>query len=225
MTERVRSTSRAVTRATLLTVALGLPILFAVLFKDWALYVDDIRVWFATIGMAAPVIFTLAAGILTALGVPRLIFCALGGMLFGFGWGFVWSHLGTVLGAYAAFVVARWTARDYLLNRYKGLRALSTKVEGSGWWSVILVRQMPISGLYNDILLALSPVRHSAFWIGTTLGFLPLGVTATLVGAGLMQAEIAEITTYLASATAAFLALSLGWNWLVSRARRPGFRY
>lgn len=220
-----RTKHKALPRSLLFTLAFCLPLVFTVLFRDWPRYIDDIKLWFAGIGLAAPAIFMLAAALLTAIGMPRLIFCALGGMLFGFGWGLLWSHLGTVLGAYVAFVVARWTARDYLLSRYPRLRALSSKVKGSNWWSVILVRQMPISGLYNDILLALSPVGHGAFWAGTTLGFLPLGVTSTLIGAGMMQADMGEVTAYFASAAAALLVLSSAWNWLVARIRRPDLGY
>lgn len=226
MRQGLHKKSRPLLRSTLLTLVLCLPLLFAVLFRDWQQYVEELRSWFAQIGIAAPAIFTLGAALFTAIGMPRLIFCALGGMLFGGAWGFVWSHLGTVLGAYGAFLVARWTARDYLLARYPSLRTLAARVaDSSGWWSVILVRQMPISGLYNDILLALSPVGHGAFWAGTNLGFLPLGVTASLIGAGLMQADVGRLSTYFAFAAVALLVLSGGWNWLAARARKADLRY
>jgi len=202
-----------------LILAACLPLVFAVPLADWPQHVQQMKLWFAGIGDIAPLIFTLGAALLTALGMPRLMFCALGGLLFGFTWGFVWSHLGTVLGAYGAFVFARCTARGYLLRRYPRLQQLSARIEGTGWWSVVLIRQMPISGLYNDFLLALSPVRHGAFWIGTTLGFLPLGVTATLVGAGTMQADLSALAQYFTAAAASFLLLSLAWKWLVAKAR------
>ena len=212
---------RKLLRPLILGFVFCLPLVLAAVFRDWQHYVDDIRPWFDSVGMAAPAVFTLTATLLTAIGMPRLIFCALGGMLFGGAWGFLWSHLGTVLGAYLAFVVARSTSRDYLLARYPRLQILAGKIRDQSWWSVILVRQMPISGLYNDILLALSPVSHSAFWAGTILGFLPLGVTATLIGSGMMQADIGHMTAYLASAAVALLGLGTVWNWLAARARKP----
>jgi uncharacterized membrane protein YdjX (TVP38/TMEM64 family) len=221
----MRHRLRAWSRSLVLSLVFCLPLFFAAAFRDWQQYVEDIRQWFTQIGVLAPVIFTLGSAALTAVGMPRLIFCAVGGVLFGGAWGFLWSHLGTVLGAYGAFVVARWTARDYLLTRYPSLRSLAARVDDSGWWSVILIRQMPISGLYNDILLALSPVTHGAFWAGTLLGFLPLGVTATLIGAGLMQADITQLTAYLASAAIAMVALGGAWNWLASRTRKADLRY
>lgn len=195
-----------------------LPLVFAAPLADWPAHVQQMKFWFAGIGDAAPIIFTLGAALLTAIGMPRLVFCALGGVLFGFTWGFVWSHLGTLLGAYGAFLFARRTARGYLLKKYPRLQKLSAKTEGTGWWSVVLIRQMPISGLYNDFLLALSPVSHGDFWIGTTLGFLPLGVTTTLVGAGVMQADVAKLAQYFTGAAASFLLLSFAWKRLAAKA-------
>lgn len=197
-----------------------LPLVFAAPLADWPQHVQQVKFWFAGVGDGAPVIFMLGAALFTALGMPRLVFCALGGVLFGFTWGFVWSHLGTLLGAYGAFLFARHTARGYLLKKYPRLQSLTAKVQGTGWWSVVLIRQMPISGLYNDFLLALTPVRHSDFWIGTALGFLPLGVTTTLVGAGMMQTDVATLARYFTGAAVSYVVLSLVWKWLVAKARK-----
>lgn len=223
MTQGTKTASKAHTLGlSALLLAACLPLVFAAPLADWPAKVQQMKFWFADIGDAAPLVFTLGAALFTAVGMPRLVFCTLGGVLFGFTWGFIWSHLGTLLGAYGAFLFARRTARGYLLARYPRLKELSAKIEGSGWWSVVLIRQMPISGLYNDFLLALSPVRHCDFWIGTTLGFLPLGVTATLAGAGVMQADLSSLTRYLAAAAVSFLLLSLCWKWLVVRAGKAG---
>lgn len=219
MTEATRNKGGAL-GLTVVLLAFLLPLAFAVPFADWPTHVQMVRTWFAGTGHAAPAVFTVLAAAGTALGMPRLVFCALGGMLFGFTWGFIWSHLGTLLGAYLAFLFARHTARGYLLQRYPRLRGLADKVQGTGWWAVVLVRQMPISGLYNDFMLALSPVSHRDFWIGTTLGFLPLGITTSMVGAGAMQADLGRLGQYFALAAVSFLLLSWSWKWLVAKARR-----
>jgi uncharacterized membrane protein YdjX (TVP38/TMEM64 family) len=82
------------------------------------------------------------------------------------------------------------------------------------------MRQLPISGLYNDILLGLSTVSHCDFWIGTALGFLPLGVTATLVGAGAIQADISHLAQYLGIAAGAFFLLTLSLKWILAQRQR-----
>jgi len=143
----------------------------------------------------------------------------LAGLVFGFTWGFVLSHFATVLGAYGTFIFARWTGREYVQQKFPKIVALSQSTHASGWRSVLFMRQLPISGLYNDILLGISTVSHCDFWIGTALGFLPLGVTATLVGAGAIQADITQVAQYLGIAAVAFLLLSLTVKWTLVQRR------
>lgn len=174
----------------------------------------------ASTGYAAPAVFALATAALTALGMPRLIFCSLAGVVFGFTWGFVLSHLGTVLGAYVTFLFARWSGRAYMLERFPKIRTWSAPVEQRGWVSVLIMRQLPVSGLYNDILLGLSTVGHVDFWIGTTLGFLPLGVSATLIGAGILKTDMALLSQYLALAACSGIALQQTVKYMRRRALR-----
>ncbi|QJD30706.1 TVP38/TMEM64 family protein [Methylococcus geothermalis] len=204
---------------TLLAIAGAIPLLFAAPLEVWLAYLRDARSWFDGIGPLAPPVFVLVSALLTAFGFPRLVFCVLGGLLFGVVWGTVWSELGTVLGAYGTFLFARWSARELVLRRYPKLHALAARVQGrKGWWSVVLIRQIPVAGLYNDILLGISAIGHRDFWIGTGLGFLPQGMAATLVGAGMVQTDFVEVGQYLAVAATALLVLTLAWNRLVAQA-------
>lgn len=171
-------------------------------------------------GYASPLIFTVFVALFTAIGIPRLLFCTLAGFIFGFSWGFVWSHLGTLLGAYLTFVFARWSGRDFVEHKLPKIAALSNSNQAQGWQSVLIMRQLPISGLYNDILLGLSKVSHSDFWIGSFLGFIPLGVTATLVGAGVLQMNLHEVAKYLGLTTCAFLLLSFSLKMFVNQLQR-----
>lgn len=180
----------------------------------------QIKLWLADTGYAAPAVFTLAVALLTAIGMPRLLLCSLAGMIFGFSWGFAWSHLGTVLGAYLTFIFARWSGREFVQERFPKIIALSKSDQARGWWYVLFMRQMPISGLYNDILLGLSTVSHCDFWIGTALGFLPLGLTATLIGAGILQADISHLAQYLGIAACAFFLLTQSLKWILAQVQR-----
>jgi uncharacterized membrane protein YdjX (TVP38/TMEM64 family) len=174
--------------------------------KDWLLLGAEVKAQLAAAGLAAPLVFVAVAAAMIGLGAPRLLFCFLAGWSFGFAWGFALSHLATLLGAYGAFLLARKAAPERLLRRYPKLRSATVPV-GRGWWSVLLVRQLPISGLYNDILLGWSPVSHRDFWIGSALGFLPLGVTASLMGSGALQADLPQMGKYCALAAALFFLL------------------
>jgi len=195
-------------------------LIYSMPLKDVLNQSHQIKLWLAETGYAAPAVFTLAAALLTTIGMPRLLLCTLAGVVFGFTWGFVLSHFGTVLGAYGTFIFARWSGREYVQQRFPKIIALSKSSQARGWRSVLFMRQMPISGLYNDILLGLSSVSHCDFWIGTALGFLPLGVTATLVGAGAIQADMSHLAQYLGIAAGAFFLLTLSLKWILAHRQR-----
>jgi uncharacterized membrane protein YdjX (TVP38/TMEM64 family) len=195
-------------------------LIYSMPLKDVLNQSHQIKLWLAETGYAAPAIFTLAAALLTSIGMPRLLLCSLAGIVFGFTWGFVLSHFGTVLGAYGTFIFARWSGREYVQQKFPKIIALSQSTQARGWRSVLFMRQLPISGLYNDILLGMSTVSHCDFWIGSALGFLPLGVTATLVGAGVIQANISHLAQYLGIAAGAFFLLTLSLKWVLAQRQR-----
>ena len=221
MTESTSTLSKKIAIGSLLIVVVGCSFLiYSMPLKDVLNQSQQIKSWLAETGYAAPALFTLAAALLTAIGMPRLLLCTLAGVVFGFTWGFVWSHFGTLLGAYGTFIFARWSGREYVQQKFPKLIALSQATQARGWRSVLFMRQLPISGLYNDILLGMSTVSHGDFWIGSALGFLPLGVTATLVGAGAIQADMSHLALYLGIAAVAFFILTLSLKWILAQRQR-----
>ncbi|MDD5035061.1 MAG: VTT domain-containing protein [Methylococcaceae bacterium] len=188
---------------------LGAAIYFTPL-KTWLDHGQAIKDHLALFGMAAPLVFIFAAALLTAIGAPRLLLCSLGGMTFGFAWGLLWTQFGTLLGSYLTFLLVRWRGRDYVLNHFPRLRGFSQNLGSRGLLSVLLIRQLPLNGFYNNLLLGLTPVGHADFLLGSLLGFLPLGITACLLGAGLIQGDILKGVQYLALALACSAILGYG---------------
>ncbi|MDD2739944.1 MAG: VTT domain-containing protein [Methylomonas lenta] len=220
MAELTKKVSKTIAIGSLFIAVIGCSLLiYSMPIKELLNQSNQIKSWLALTGYAAPAVFVLLAALLTVIGMPRLLLCSLAGLVFGFTWGFVLSHFATVLGAYGTFIFARWTGREYVQQKFPKIVALSQSTHASGWRSVLFMRQLPISGLYNDILLGISTVSHCDFWIGTALGFLPLGVTATLVGAGAIQADITQVAQYLGIAAVAFLLLSLTVKWTLVQRR------
>ena len=221
MADSRNTLSKKIAIGSLLIAVVGCSLLiYSMPLKDVLNQSHQIKSWLAVTGYAAPAVFTLAAALLTAIGMPRLFLCSLAGVLFGFTWGFVWSHFGTLLGAYGTFIFARWSGREYVQQKFPKIIALSQSIHTRGWRSVLFMRQLPISGLYNDILLGMSTVSHCDFWIGSALGFLPLGVTAALVGAGAIQADISHLAQYLGIAAGAFFLLTLSLKWILAQRQR-----
>jgi uncharacterized membrane protein YdjX (TVP38/TMEM64 family) len=202
----------------LAVLALGLAV-FLVPAKDLLQQGEAIKAQLAGFGLAAPLVYTLAAAGLTAAGAPRLLLCSVAGMAFGTVWGLVWSQLGTLLGAYGTFLTVRWCGREPILRRFPRLARFTGKVEGRGLLAVLLTRQLPINGFYNNLLLGIAPVGHADFLIGSLLGFLPLGATAVLIGAGAVQADLSRIVQYSAAGLATFAVLGFLLNGFIQSAR------
>lgn len=173
------------------------------------------------LGPAAPLAFTLAVAALVALGVPRLVLCAAGGLAFGFLEGLVWAQVGTLIGSYATFLFARWSGRDWLLQRFPALARLEDRVSRGGVWAVVLARQIPATGLFVNLALGFTRVRHRDFLLGTALGVLPEAVPVTLIGAGVAQGSPGQVTLYLSLALAAAGLLVLASRRLARREDLP----
>ena len=139
-------------------------------------------------GLEAECYFTLISALLIMLGTPRLLFCALAGLAFGFWAGLWWSLLGSLLGSYAAFRAARWGGRAWLIERFGSRRFFKRIIHAEPTFaSVLVMRMLPVSNGLINVGLALSQVSTSDFLLGSLVGFLPQGVIAVLVGSGLSK--------------------------------------
>jgi uncharacterized membrane protein YdjX (TVP38/TMEM64 family) len=141
----------------------------------------------------APLVF-LAVHIAASLFfVPRTLLALGAGLLFGMWWGIVWAALGSVGGALAGFLAARYLHSGFVGSGFIGragsarsarLAALLARVERGGWRAVAVVRLVPVipHSLVN-YALGLSGVRIGAYAFGSLIGQLPLTVAYADLGA------------------------------------------
>ncbi len=199
--------------------AVGL-LVFDAPLQDWLIHGQLIKARLAEWGTAAPAIFSLGVALLTAIGMPRLVLCSIGGLAFG-AWGIIWNQLGTLAGSYIAFLLVRWGGREIILRKYPKLDRFSKRIEQRGVFAVLLIRQMPMNGFYNNVLLGLTAVTHRDFLLGSFLGFLPLGVAATLVGAGMIQTKAVHLMQHVLVAALCALVLGFLLKWMLHSPRSP----
>jgi len=139
-------------------------------------------------GLKAEFYFTVISAFLIMLGTPRLLFCGLGGLVFGFWAGLWWSLLGSLIGSFAAFRAARWAGRAWMTERFGQRRFFKRIVHAEPTLtSVVVMRMLPVSNGLINIGLALSQVNARDFLLGSLVGFLPQGVVAVVVGSGLSK--------------------------------------
>jgi uncharacterized membrane protein YdjX (TVP38/TMEM64 family) len=197
----------------LLAVATG--VLFALIYLSplhgYMGRVRDLSDQLQRLGWLAPVVFTSSVALLVALGFPRLFFCVLAGMALGFWQGLLWAQLGTLLGNYIVFGLARSWMRDWAKQYLYAHRRLRNALEQDGIAGVILARQLPLPGLFINLTCGLFSIGRREFLIGTLLGQLPEAIPCTLIGAGLLQASFKRslglISLGIGSAVLVWLAL------------------
>jgi uncharacterized membrane protein YdjX (TVP38/TMEM64 family) len=178
--------------------------------RDWLGDVDRLRDRLHGLGTWVYPLSVIAIAILIACGIPRLLFCAVGGAIFGFWIGLLITQIGTVLGHYGMFLFMRWGGREWALGRWPKLRRLAELVENQGVMGVILLRQLPVHSALTNLCLGLSHLKHRQFLIGSAIGILPEAIPATLIGAGLVKASLKDSAGYIAIAAAAFALI-----WIV----------
>lgn len=106
-------------------------------FADW---VDGLGFW-------GPAAFVLGYAIGTVAFIPGSALTLAAGAIFGLGEGVAWVFLGASLGATAAFLVARYVARDWVEAKLRGderFAAIDRAVGREGLKIVTLLRLSPL---------------------------------------------------------------------------------
>ena len=144
---------------------------------------------------AFPVLFSLgffAAYVgVTALSLPGAAVMTLaGGAIFGLGWGLVLVSFASTIGATAAFIIARFVARDAVQKRYRQrLATINKGVEREGGFYLFTLRLVPVFPFFLiNIVMALTPMRTRTFYWVSQLGMLP--GTAVYVNAGTQLGQL-----------------------------------
>ena len=163
-----------------------------VYLTHWHEHRNDIRDRILGFGALGPIVFMLGVALLISVGVPRLPLCMIAGMTLGFWSGLLWAQLGTLIGNYILFIVARAGGRQ-LAQRLTSKRArFSGLIQQKGALGVILARQLPLPGVVVNFTCARVSVTHLDFLLGTLIGQLPQAIPCTLIGAGVLQKSFAH---------------------------------
>ena len=173
-------------------------------------------------GAWGPAAFVLGVAVLVGAGVPRLVFCFLGGALFGFWGGLAASSAGTMMGySVVFFAVRRLGLREVLLRHHPTWGKLAAMLRRNSIPAVILFRQVPLPGIAINTVLALSPIRGREFLLGSLVGMIPEGVPLTLFGAGLAGMTRERLETVVICLVGAVVLLAAGWiGWSLWTRRR-----
>jgi uncharacterized membrane protein YdjX (TVP38/TMEM64 family) len=175
-------------------------------------WISNVQIWKSYIrqfGLIAHIGFTMAIALAVMIGVPRLPLCAVSGLIFGFGEGVILSWLGSSLGSYGSFLLARaggQTKAQAILNSRPWLQSLTAQPT---WLRVAWLRQLMLPGMVINVLLGMTRVRHRIFWLGTLVGYLPLNIAFSLVGSGLGKENLTHTLVQILAALAVINLMGL----------------
>ncbi len=185
--------------------------------RNYLSNIQGVKYWLLSLGWVGPAVWMGIVFALVSAGMPRLLFCPIGGLAFGFWHGLLWTQLATLAGYYALFLFVRWGGQDFILRHWPRVKRLKEHFHGhSAALLVFAVRQLPISGLVINFLLGLSPIRHRHFLLGTAFGIRPEAIPFTLVASGVFKMTGQNTPLYIAAAIA-FLLLMCAALWYFSR--------
>ncbi|MCB1857681.1 MAG: TVP38/TMEM64 family protein [Gammaproteobacteria bacterium] len=188
-----------------LLLVLGGILLYLLPYQDLPRWIAQLGETTSVLGWSGPLLFGVATAIMTGVGVPRLLMTGVAAAMFGVLIGLLCSLLGTLAGAYATFLVARWSGQEAGLSRWPRLRRFSGLLSRQGVVPVLLARQLPLSSFFINLLLGLTAVRTRDFLLGSSIGFLPEAIPAALIGAGLVTGDLAGTLKYLLAGVIIFV--------------------
>jgi len=134
---------------------------------------------------AAPLAFLALHAVASLLFVPRTLLAIVAGLLFGVGWGIFWAEIGSVAGAAAGFILARYINSGLFdIERYGRIRLVLERVERGGWRAVALLRLIPVMPhSLTNYGLGLTRLSLSAYLFGSLIGQLPMTIAYVDLGA------------------------------------------
>ncbi len=195
--------------------ALSLALVYFSPLREYLEHLREMKIRIRAMGITGPLAYMAGVFILVSLGFPRLIFCPIGGIIFGFVQGLVWTQVATLAGYYVLFLFVRWGGRDFALRHWPRLNRMHAVLDRSAIPTIIIMRQLPINGLIINLFLGLSRIRHRDFLVGTAIGVLPQAVPFTLVASGAVKLGGGESFLYVIGATAFLLLVWLSF-WLIA---------
>jgi uncharacterized membrane protein YdjX (TVP38/TMEM64 family) len=127
----------------------------------------------AAAGSWGPLAFILLYGVGVCLFIPGGFLSTLGAALFGAYWGFLYNWLGAMLGASAAFFIARYLGREFATSLIGDrLQKYDDAIAKHGFATVLYLRLIFFPFTLLDFGMGLTKVRFWDYFWGTGLGII-----------------------------------------------------
>lgn len=205
-----------------ITIAVGIVIIVYFVLKSYGVTdnirlenVPKIKAWVASFGAVAPLVYIGLYLVSTVFFLPGTPVTVLAGFVFGPLWGVLYASIASIISVSAAFLIARYVARDLVENWVKDnaqFQKIDARVEEQGWRIVMLTRLVPIFPFnLQNYAYGLTSIRFSTFVLVSAIFMLPGTAVYVQFGGALVSGEgnIWKTLIYLGVAGVLLLLLSL----------------
>lgn len=170
---------------------------------------DMLRDWINGFGAIAPVVFIAIYTVAVVAFLPATPLTLLAGLIFGAGWGTLWTWIGATLGSTLAFLVGRYAARglvDSWKENNERVRKLDEGVEKHGWRMLLITRLVPVFPFsLQNYVYGLTKIGLGTYVLLTAVCIVPGAAAYTFAGGSLAAARENLTTTFLYLGIAAVL--------------------
>ena len=177
--------------------------------------VPKIKTWVASFGRIAPLIYIGLYLVSTVFFLPGSPVTVLAGFLFGPLWGVFYASVASIISVSAAFLIARYVARDLVEGWVKDnaqFRKIDEQVEEQGWRILMFTRLVPIFPFnLQNYAYGLTSIGFSTYVLVSAIFMLPGTAVFVQLGGAFVSGEgnIWKTLLYLGIAGVLMLLLSL----------------
>jgi uncharacterized membrane protein YdjX (TVP38/TMEM64 family) len=183
--------------------------------------VERLDAWFDSLGFWAPLTFILVWIAACVFFLPGLPVTIVGALVFGPIWGSIYSSIGSVLGATAAFLVGRYAARSMvegLVRKNKALQKIDDGVEKQGWRMLMITRLVPLFPFNaQNYVYGLTKISLPTYVLVSFICMLPACIAFNFMAGSVRTGEFGKILLYLAIGAIVFVIISLVPGWIKKR--------
>ena len=182
-----------------------------------------LRGWIGGFGVLAPIVFIVIYVVAVVAFLPATPLTLLAGLVFGAGWGTLWTWVGATIGATLAFLVGRYAARGLVeswTTNNERVKKLDEGVEEQGWRILLVTRLVPLFPFnLQNYAYGITKIGFGTYVLLTAVCILPGVIVYAFAGGSLAAAEqnLTRTFLYLGVAAVFFVIISLVPGWLRKR--------
>lgn len=166
-------------------------------------------------GLLGPVVFIFIYIVACILFLPGLPVTIVGALAFGAVRGTIFTSIGSILGATAAFLIARYAARDMVEKWVKGneqFEKIDKGVQKNGWRMLMITRMVPLFPFnLQNFAYGLTKIKLRTYILISWISMMPAIIAYNFMAGSVVSGEgdLRKTFLYLGIGAVFFVLLSL----------------